>query len=572
MGVTMKVCGAAGTVTGSCYWLRAGRRQFLVDCGLFQGPKSLKALNYGELPFDAAAIDFVLLTHAHIDHAGLVPKLIRHGFEGPVHATAGTCDLLSWMLPDSGYIQESEVRRLNRRNAQRGLPEVTPIYTRADGARALERFRRVEYERWVSLADGIRARWWNAGHLLGSASIEIEIGTSAQDLTAASPPTDTAPLRLLFSGDIGPDHKLFHPDPEGPVALDAVVCESTYGGRQRPTVTPDERRTRFAAEVNAALAAGGVLLIPSFAVERTQELLADLTLLIDQGRIARVPVFLDSPLAIRATEVFAAHADRLEDTERGGDLFRMPNLHFTETSDESMSIDRYEGGVIVLAASGMCEAGRIRHHLKRQLWNRRSTVLLVGYQARGTLGALLLEGKPAVRIMGEDVQVRARIRSIDLYSGHADGDELLAWLRAREPIARAIYLTHGEPEALAALRDGLVAAGTPPGRIAIPDLDDEFDLLAGAPVALPDRTTGTTARRLRRMAPEAVGRLDWHNALAQFSLDLRARLEAMPDDAGRDAILRRLHRALDPDAPADRAGGDAAGRPGRRRPTPDGRR
>jgi metallo-beta-lactamase family protein len=532
MGVTVKFCGAAGTVTGSCYWVRAGQRQFLVDCGMFQGPKSLKALNYDPFPFDPAEIEFVLLTHAHIDHAGLVPKLIRNGFTGTVHATAGTRDLLSWMLPDSGYIQESEVRRLNRRNAQRGLDPVEPIYTREDGARALECFRRVDYERWTVVGDGVRVRYWNAGHLLGSASIEIELADG--------------PLRLLFSGDIGPEHKLFHPDPDGPSDLDVVVCESTYGGRVRPAVTPEQRRALFAAEVNEALAAGGVLLIPSFAVERTQELLADLTLLIEQGHIARVPVFLDSPLAIRATEVFIEHAAQLEDTAGRPDLFRMPNIHFTETSEESMAIGRYDAGVIVLAASGMCEAGRIRHHLKRYLWQRRSTVLLVGYQARGTLGALLLEGKQAVRIMGEDVRVRARIRSIDLYSGHADGAALIAWIRERLPIRRALYLTHGEPESLTALREGLVAAGCEAGRIAVPSLDDEYDLLGKACVPLPDAAAGVAARRVRRLAPEAVGRLDWHNDLAQFSLDLRARLDAAADEKAREGVLRRVRRALDP--------------------------
>ena len=529
MALTMTFCGAAGTVTGSCYLLRHPGGAFLVDCGMFQGPKTLKELNYGAFPFDPRKIDFVLLTHAHVDHSGLVPKLIRHGFSGPIYATEGTRDLLSYMLPDSGYIQESEVEHLNRRNRQRGRPPVEPIYTRADGVRALEAFRTVDYDRWSHVGEGVRARFWNAGHILGSASIEIEIATGE---------AEPERLRMLFSGDLGPEHKIFHPDPEGPENLDHVICESTYGGRSRPTVTPRDRRRQFADEVNRALADGGLLLIPSFAIERTQELLADLAVLMAQGQVPRVPVFLDSPLAIRATEVFDRHAGDLEDTAGPRDLFHLPNLHFAETVDESKAIARFTSGAIIMAASGMCEAGRIRHHLKNYLWRDNATVLIVGYQAPGTLGALLLEGRKDVRIMGEDVKVRAEIRQIDLYSGHADGDELVEWVKERLPISRTVFLTHGEESALAALRDGLVAAGCEAERVVIPRIDDEVDLLGKGPVR-PER------KGPRRLEPEAVSALDWHNDLAQFSLDLRAELEQAADERARKAILRRMRRALE---------------------------
>ncbi|MGD8809364.1 MAG: MBL fold metallo-hydrolase, partial [Gammaproteobacteria bacterium] len=233
MTIDIKFCGAAGTVTGSCYWIRHPGGQFLVDCGMFQGAKTLKTLNYDAFPFDPAEIDFALVTHAHIDHSGLVPKLVNRGFEGPIYATAATRDLLSFMLPDSGYIQEMEVEHLNRRNAQRGRPEVTPIYTRADAEASLDAIRPVEYEHWCEVGGGVRARYWNAGHILGAASIEIEIATGNRDQRL---------LRMLFSGDIGPEHKLFHPDPEAPENFDYVVCESTYGGRNRPTVTTEQRR------------------------------------------------------------------------------------------------------------------------------------------------------------------------------------------------------------------------------------------------------------------------------------------------------------------------------------------
>lgn len=529
MSVTLKFCGAAGTVTGSCYWVVHPGGQFLVDCGMFQGSKTLKELNYGAFPFDPKELDFVLLTHAHIDHSGLIPKMVRQQFSGPVYATSGTIDLLSYMLPDSGYIHETEVRYLNRRNTRRGRPAVQPIYTRADGEASLSSFRGIDYDHWIDVGSGVRARFWNAGHILGAASIELEIATGDSDQRM---------VRLLFSGDIGPEHKLFHPDPEAPRNLDFVICEATYGGRSRADVSPDQRRKILADEVNQALDGGGILLIPSFAVERTQELLADLSFLMDEGTVASAPVFLDSPLAIRATEVFAKYAPTLEDMNGHQDLFHHPNIHFTETVEQSKAIARVESGCIILAASGMCDAGRIRHHLKRYLWRNNATVLLVGYQAPGTLGSLLARGVSAVRIQGEDIQVRARIRQIDVYSGHADGDELLAWMKARSPIKRAAFLTHGEEGSLSALRVGLIGAGMAEDRIVIPRLDDEIDLL--------DHGTEMLSKRApRRLTPEAVSRPDWHNDLAQFSLDLREALDGSADDKNRKTILRRLRNVLE---------------------------
>jgi metallo-beta-lactamase family protein len=529
MSIILKFCGAAGTVTGSCYWIKHPNGEFLIDCGMFQGSKTLKELNYGSFPFDPKDLDFVLLTHAHIDHSGMIPKLVKQGFAGPVHATEGTIDLLSYMLPDSGYIHETEVVHLNRRNSQRGKPTVQPIYTRADAEESLNSFRIVDYGHWTDVGDGVRARYWNAGHILGAASIELEMETGRRDQRR---------LRLLFSGDIGPDNKLFHPDPDAPQNLDYVFCEATYGGRSRPDVRRDQRRHILADEVKKALAKGGNLLIPSFAVERTQELLADLSSLIDEGDIPGVSVFLDSPLAIKATEVFAKHAAELEDVEDHQNLFHHSNIHFTETVDQSKAIARFTGGCIILAASGMCDAGRIRHHLKRYLSRKHATVLLVGYQAPGTLGSLLADGKSAVRIQGEDIQVRASIRQTDVYSGHADGEELLAWMKERFPIKGRIYLMHGEEAGLAALRDGLIRAGAPRDRISIPQLDDEVDLL--------DYGAGFALRRApRRLSAEAVSHPDWHNDLAQFSLDLREKLEKCAGDKARNVVLRRLRRALD---------------------------
>ncbi len=524
MTVRIKFCGAAGTVTGSCYWIQTADRQFLVDCGLFQGTKTVKELNYGDFPFNPVEIDFVLVTHAHADHGAMIPKLIKAGFDGPVYATAATRDLLSYMLPDSGYIQEVEVERLNCRNQQRGKAAVQPIYTRKDAEASISQIHPVEFEDWLTPETGIRARFWNAGHILGAASVELEIEDGR----------DT--LRLLFSGDIGPDNKLFHDDPEAPSDLDYVFCESTYGGRFRDPITAFQRRDILAREISSAMRAGGALVIPSFAVERTQELLLDIDHLLDQNEISCSAVFLDSPLAIRITSVFREHLADLADVETGEHPFRNPKFHFTESVDESKAIARFTGGVIILAASGMCDAGRIRHHLKNHLWRPESTVLLVGYQAEGTLGRMLEKGFKKVRIQGEEIKVHARIRSIDTYSGHADGHELVAWLKAREPVRQGIFLTHGSRESLAALASDLQEQGVKKDHIVIPELDDMYELTK----------SGYTKRQrgvFRRIAAEAVDRPDWHNDLAQLTLDIRSSLEHLPD-AQKKRLLSRLKKAL----------------------------
>lgn len=531
MTITMSVHGAAQTVTGSCYLLDTGKTRFLVDCGMFQGAKTIKQLNYEAFPFDPEGIDFMLLTHAHIDHSGLIPKLVKHGFSGPIYATRGTIDLLSCMLPDSGHIQEFEVEQLNRRNARRGKPQVTPIYTVQDAEEAMKSFSPVQYDEWIEPCAGIRAKYWNAGHILGSASIEVEMNTGHE-----------APrqLRILFSGDIGPDVKSFHPEPDSPENLDFLVCESTYGGRDREDVSLHQRREMLAKEVNEALSDNGVLVVPAFAVERTQEFLADLFELIGSGKVPHVPIFLDSPLAIRTTKVFVDHADELEDGHAFKKYMHSQLLRTTETVQESMGIERFEGSHIIVAASGMCDAGRIRHHLKNHLWRRNSTVLIIGYQARGTLGQFLLEGAKAVRIQGEEVKVRARIRQLDVYSGHADGSALARWVEERAPIKRGIFLTHGEEESIEAMHKRLSNLGLDGDRIVAPTLDDMYDLTTEAP--------GPRARPVaRRLEPEEVGKPDWHNEMSKLWLDVADELEQAADDRSRKVIVRRLRRALQED-------------------------
>ena len=529
MSVTVRFCGAARTVTGSCYLLQTPSGRLLVDCGLFQGQKTLKQLNYGAFPFRPADIDQVLLTHAHIDHSGLLPKLVREGFRGKILATRGTIDLCSYMLPDAGSIQESEVASLNRRNSARGRAEVTPIYTQADAIDSLESFQPVDYESWIDVMPGVRARYWNAGHLLGSASIELEVDDAS---------TSPRPLRLLFSGDVGPDGKLLEPDPKAPSGFDYVISESTYGDRLRTPTSPELRRQRLAGEVRDAAAANGALLIPAFAVERTQELIADLVDLMNHGEIPTAPIFLDSPLAIHATEVFRSHAASLDPAIDIDRLFNSPNLRFTETVDESKAIAKLTGFHIIIAASGMCDAGRIRHHLKRWLWNAHATVLLVGYQANGTLGRFLQDGAKAVRIQGDEIKVAARIRMIDDYSGHADGAEIARWIAARRPIARGLFLVHGEESAITGLAERVAERIIPTAKLFQPVLDDVFELSGTAP-----RLLDVTHRR--RLTPEAITHLDWHNDMSGLILDINDRIAAAADDRARGVIIRRLRRALE---------------------------
>ncbi len=351
MSIKLHFHGAAGGVTGSCFRLQSDQASVLIDCGLFQGPKTLKELNYRRFPFDPEGLDAVLLTHAHVDHSGLLPKLMLAGFSGPIHATAGTRELCNVMLADAGGIQEHEVEQLNRRFQRRGRRPVEPIYTADDARDCMRQFSNVRYDDWIDAAPGLRARWWDAGHILGSASIEVEV----QD--------DGAPLRLLFSGDIGPGSSDFAGDPQGPVGADHLIVESTYGKAERPRLSGEERRRLLGAEVKAAHEAGGPLLIPAFAVERTQELIADLIELMQSGAAPPAQIFLDSPLAVRASEVFFRRGRNAEGANpfasiRGSSLF-----HTTESVDESEALEQLRGWHIIIAASGMCDAGRVRHHL-----------------------------------------------------------------------------------------------------------------------------------------------------------------------------------------------------------------
>jgi metallo-beta-lactamase family protein len=513
-------------VTGSCARLETGRATVLVDCGMFQGSKTLKALNYGDFPFDARSIDAVLLTHAHIDHSGLLPKLMKAGFRGPIYATAATRELCEVMLADAGSIQESEVRQLNRRNQQRGRALVTPIYTVDDAARLMAQFHKVKLGDTVPVAEGLTATYWEAGHMLGSASIELDLASA------------DGPMKLLFSGDVGPGGSDYAPDPESPKDIDHLILESTYGDRIRPALDGETRRAMLARELSDAHQAGGPLLLPAFAVERSQELLADILTLMEEGQAPRGPIFLDSPLAIEATEIFRRRGWNRARQENPFERLRHGvELRFLREPSESDQLDRVAGWHIIMAASGMCDAGRVRKHLKRLLWRRDATVLLSGYQVAGTLGRILQDGARRVTIQGEDVQVRARIRALDVYSGHADAAGLTAWAKARTPVHGEVFVVHGEPAGRKALSARLAEAGLASAHIRLPAMDEGFVLRPGDADAL-----GAAARRIR---PEAAAAPDWHNARARLLLELNQRLEALPDDAARARLLADVAAALD---------------------------
>jgi len=512
---TVGIHGAARTVTGSCFEVTFGRRRVLVDCGLFQGPRTIEALNREPFAFDPRKIDAVLLTHAHMDHSGLLPRLAAEGFHGPIWCTAATADLLSVMLPDGGRIQEYEAARRNRRAARADEPPVTPLYTSADAEQAIELARPVNLEDQFEAAPGFQARFWNAGHILGSASVELFAGGT----------------RMLFSGDLGPDNKSFHLDPNGPRNLDHLFCEGTYGDRDRETVTIAQRRALLETEVKATLGRRGNLVIPVFALERTQELLLDLAQLINEGRIGNSQVFVDSPLASRATEIFRRHEGELEDLG-GEDVFSHPNFHFVERVEESIRLNSVTGAII-LAASGMCEAGRIRHHLLHNLPSAQSTILFVGFQAQGTLGRTILEGARRVRISGRDVAVCAQVRRIDSYSAHADRTELLAWMKARQPVLGSLFLNHGEAGAIDALHK---AAEQFLPSVIVPEIGERYELPAGAPA----RRLATGRVDLRH----ALSR-DWQNDYADLAVNLKRKLQQIENDAKRAEAIARMRQLLD---------------------------
>jgi metallo-beta-lactamase family protein len=435
---TLRFLGAAGTVTGSKYWIRAQGRQILLDCGLFQGLKQLRLRNWAPPPFSPAEIDAVVLSHAHIDHSGYLPLLARQGYRGPIYCTPATADLLRVLLPDAAHLQEEDAERANRRGYSKHHPAL-PLYTAADAETALALLEPHPYAKAFPVTELVSGLFRRAGHILGSATVELELG--------AGPPTT-----LAFSGDLGRRGRPILRDPDPISRADLLLVESTYGDR---THSPDPSG-ELARIVNECVERGGALLIPAFAVGRTQELLWTLRRLEDEQRIPRLPVFVDSPMAIEVTAIYGRHPDDHDlEMEALTDAGRSPlsshSFHLARTREESKALNQFTGPIIILSASGMATGGRVLHHLKHRLPDPRTTVLLPGFQAAGTRGRALEDGARFVRIHGADVPVRARVEKLDGFSAHADRDEVLGWLSRFEVAPRQTYVVHGEPPAAEAL-------------------------------------------------------------------------------------------------------------------------
>lgn len=469
--------GATKEVTGSNYLVEAAGKKFLVDCGLHQGSVKEELLNEKPFAFDVKSIDFMLLTHAHIDHSGRIPKLYKEGYNNPIYATKATCDLCEIMLPDSGHIQETETEIKNKKRKRQGQKVmVEPLYTAKDALECTKLFVPEKYDTLIDLAEGITVRFNDAGHMLGSAMIEVWITENGKQ------------QKIVFSGDIGNNDIPLLSEPTMIEDADFLVMESTYGDRLH--VGTNDKAKVFLDIVSETLDNGGTVVIPSFAVGRTQEILFELDKIKEQDaknekfqeeyqKLMKAPVYVDSPLAISATQIFKENEDLFDDDtkalmERGDNPLEFPGLKFTQTADESKALNEMDEPSIIISASGMCEVGRIKHHLKHNIWNPKSTILFVGYQAPGTLGRTIVDGAKTVKIFGEEFSVKARIEYIEGYSGHADQEWLLNFVYSFIKKPKHIFLVHGEPEAQLVLKNKIVGSTQIP--VTIPSFGEKYTL------------------------------------------------------------------------------------------------
>lgn len=428
--------GANRDVTGSCHLIQCAGTRILIDCGLFQGGHELAEENEEEFGFDPASIDFVLLTHAHLDHCGRLPLLVKRGFRGEIICTAATKDLTRLVLLDAAHLQESEARSQAKHQIRRGQHKPTlPLYTLYDATRCFDYFGRVaSYEKKLKLTPGINACFYDAGHILGSASVRLSLSEVGESCS------------VVFSGDLGSDGRKILRDAVAPPASDVVVMETTYGDREHRSLTASVEE--FYAAINDTFKRGGNVIIPSFALERAQEILWYLREGVEHQILPQsMHVFLDSPMAISATEIFRHHPECYDEESAKlfaahHDPFHLPNLHITRDQADSMAINRITSGAVILAGSGMCTGGRVRHHLKHHLWRRQDSVIFVGFAAMGTLARQIIDGKPRVRLFGEEIVVKAAISTINGFSAHADRKELLAWHHKIKPTHT--FLVHGE--------------------------------------------------------------------------------------------------------------------------------
>lgn len=468
--------GATKMVTGSNFLVEGAGKKFLVDCGMYQGKSTDEMENEAPFLYDVADIDFMLLTHAHIDHSGRIPKLYNEGFRGPIYATKATCDLCSIMLPDSGHIQEQENEWKNNKRKRKGQKQQPPLYTAEEAIKSLEIFHPVKYDEIIDIDENIHVRFNDAGHMLGSAIIELWVNE------------DGKTTKTVFTGDLGNNDIPLLASPTMIDDADYLVMESTYGDRLH--VRTDDKAQVFLDIVSETLDNGGTVVIPSFAVGRTQEILYELNMIKEEKgkdpkfqeeyeKLMKVPVYVDSPLAISATEVFKENEDLFDDEtkaimERGDNPLEFPGLKFTRTADESKALNESNEPSIIISASGMCEVGRIKHHLKHNIWNPKSTILFVGYQAPGTLGRTIVDGAKKVKIFGEEFSVEARVEYIEGYSGHADQEWLLNFVYSFIKKPKHIFLVHGEPNGQLVLKNKIVENTNIP--VTIPDFGEKYTL------------------------------------------------------------------------------------------------
>ncbi len=518
-------------VTGSCYYLQCGETKFLVDCGLFQGSSEERNLNNREFPFNPAELDFVLLTHAHIDHSGYLPKLCQMGFRGRIITTQATADLCAIMLPDSGHIQEMEAEWNNRKLVRQGAPPREPLYTVEQARKALEYFYPVHYGEEIKVAEGVTVRFRDAGHILGSAIIEIWLRENGQQ------------LKLVFTGDLGQTNQPIIRDPNIIENADYIIMESTYGNRFH--LDDDQDRVTLLAEaVKQAVADNGKLIIPSFAVGRTQDILYHLKLLRLEGRIPKIPVHIDSPMAVSATEIFRRNSQYFDEEtyqllRKGENPFEFPGLQYVRTTEESMALNQMEGPRIIISASGMCEAGRILHHLRHNLWRPEAHILFVGYQAEGTLGRRILDGAKVVKIFGEEIIIKAKIHQINGFSAHADQAGMLRWLQNFVTKPHAVFLVHGDddvfPEWEAKIRETLGFTTI------VPEMGQTFDLAERAQI---ERSAVVRVSDDKEKLRQLLLSLD------EVYLDLRGRLRELAGQVSADELqglmneIKRLNELM----------------------------
>lgn len=501
--------GATKTVTGSNYLVEAAGKKFLVDCGMWQGKKELEEENFEDFEFDPAEIDFMLLTHAHIDHSGRIPKLYNEGFKNKVYAHKATCDLCALMLPDSGHIQEMENEWKNRKRIRKGQEPREPLYTAEQAARCLEIFEPVKYDEIVEITPEIHVRFNDAGHMLGSSIIELWVDEDGKQ------------TKTVFTGDLGNNDIPLLSEPTMIEDADYLVMESTYGSRKHQR--NEEKAEMFLDIVSETLDKKGTVVIPSFAVGRTQEILYELNkikeirndeeFLRKYETLMKAPVYVDSPLAISATEVFKENMDLFdeetqEDMKKGDHPLEFPGLKFTVTADESKALNESPEPSIIISASGMCEVGRIKHHLKHNLWNPNSTILFVGYQAPGTLGYSIVNGAEKVKIFGDEIAVNARIEYLEGYSGHADQDGLMNFIYSFIKKPKQIFLVHGEEESQNVLKEKIETETNLPVVVAefgeTYELKDEVKLITKIAKQLPIDSRKEVLKRLEKLKDEIM--------------------------------------------------------------------